>query len=123
MFMSAKNHQHIILLMNEIYWIWKNGNNVTVYQVDTHVHAPTKYRGKWDGKIHGRGGTYFDLALKAVEGKHDAAIYFTDGYAPKVKKRFRIPVLFVLTTDLPKEEYPYPWGKTVKIAGAIARAA
>jgi predicted metal-dependent peptidase len=115
--------KHIGLLMNEVYWIWKNGVKVTVFQCDTHVHKPTKYKGKWDGTVHGRGGTYFDLALDEVEGKYDAAIYFTDGLAPKVKRRYRIPVLFVLTTDLPEEEYPYPWGKTVKIADAIARVA
>jgi predicted metal-dependent peptidase len=114
---------HLKLLWGEVFWIWKNGAKVTVYECDTYVHKPIKYKGKWDGKVHGRGGTYFDLALAAVEkNRHDAAIYFTDGYAPKVKKRFRIPVLFVLTTDLPPEQYPYQWGKTVKIAGAVAAA-
>jgi predicted metal-dependent peptidase len=114
---------HIGLLWAEVFWIWKNGANVTVYECDTHVHKPIKYYGKWDGKVHGRGGTYFDLALEAVEkNRHNAAIYFTDGFAPKVERRFRIPVLFVLTTDLSPEQYPYQWGKTVKIAGAISVA-
>ena len=116
---SMSDHD-IKVLMNEVYWIWKNGAKVTVYQCDTHVHKPTKYRGKWDGKIHGRGGTYFDLALEAVEGKHDAAIYLTDGWAPEVKKRFRIPTLFVLTTDA---DNPYPWGRFVRIPQAALEAA
>lgn len=115
--------KHIGLLWSEVFWIWRSGAKVTVYECDTKVHKPIKYRGKWNGEVHGRGGTYFDLALAEVEkNRHDAAIYFTDGFAPKVERRYRLPVLFVLTTDLPPEDYPYQWGKTVKIAGAISVA-
>lgn len=109
---GSMSDREIVVLMNEIYWIWKNGAKVTVFQCDTRVYGPLKYRGKWDGKVHGRGGTYFDLALDRVEGKFDAAIYFTDGYAPQVKRRYRTPVLFVLTTGA---ENPYRWGRAVRI--------
>jgi len=110
----------IKLLWNEVFWIWKNGAKVTVYECDQEVRKPIKYRGKWNGKVHGRGGTFFDLALDEVEkNRHDAAIYFTDGIAPKVERRYRYPVLFVLTTDMPPEKYPYQWGKTVKVAQSM----
>jgi predicted metal-dependent peptidase len=117
---GSMSDEEIVVLMNEVYWIWRNGAKVTVYQCDTRVHKPLKYRGKWDGKIHGRGGTYFDLALDEVEGKYDAAIYFTDGWAPQVKRRYRMPVLFVLTTEA---ENPYSWSRCVRIPeSAIKRA-
>lgn len=111
------------LFFNEIKWIWKNGAKITVYEADTHVQAEYKFKGKFTGKVHGRGGTDLEPALKKVEGKHDALIYFTDFYAPKIDKKYKIPILWVLTTDLERKDYPYQWGKFVKIQDGKAVAA
>jgi predicted metal-dependent peptidase len=111
------------LFFNEIKWIWKNGARITVYEADTHVQAEYRFKGKFTGKVHGRGGTDLEPALKKVEGKHDALIYFTDFYAPKIDKKYKIPILWVLTTDLERKDYPYQWGKFVKIQDGKAVAA
>jgi predicted metal-dependent peptidase len=65
--------------------------------------------------VHGRGGTELEPVLKAVEGKYDALIYFTDFCAPTITKRYKIPTLWVLTEDMDKENYPYKWGRVIKI--------
>jgi hypothetical protein len=110
------------LFFNEIRWIWKNGAKVTVYEADADVQAVYPFKGKFTGKVHGRGGTDLEPVLKRVEGEHDALVYFTDFYAPKIEKRYRIPVLWVLNTGLEKKDYPVQWGKYVKIEGDKAIA-
>jgi len=115
--------EQLKLFFNEVRWIWKNGAKVTVYEADCQVCAVYPFRGRFDGKVHGRGGTDLEPALKKVEGKHDALVYFTDFYAPKVSKQYRIPILWVLTTEVGKNDYPYPWGRHIKIEDGRARAA
>jgi predicted metal-dependent peptidase len=105
----------LALFFNEIRWIWKNGAVVTVFEADCQVCAEYKFKGKFAGQVHGRGGTDLEPVLKLVERKYDALIYFTDFYAPKISKQYRMPILWVLTTELQKSEYPYPWGKHIKI--------
>jgi predicted metal-dependent peptidase len=110
------------LFFNEVRWIWKNGAKVTVYEADADVQAVYPFKGKFTGKVHGRGGTDLEPVLKRVEGEHDALVYFTDFYAPKIEKRYRIPVLWVLNTGLDKKDYPVQWGRCVKIEGDKAVA-
>jgi predicted metal-dependent peptidase len=107
--------EQLKLFFNEIYWVHKNGAIVTVIEADADVTAIYPYKGKWNGRVHGRGGTDLEPALIEVEKKYDAAIYFTDFYAPEVSRRYRIPTLWVLTTEYDKDEYPYPWGRHIKI--------
>ena len=115
--------EQIVLFFSEIRWIWKNGAKVTIVEADADVcRPPYPYKGKFDGKVAGRGGTDLEPALKLVERKYDAAIYFTDFYAPKVSRRYRIPTLWVLTSDMTKEQYPYPWGRHIKIEDGVAVA-
>jgi predicted metal-dependent peptidase len=111
------------LFFNEIRWIWKNGAIITVYEADCSVCRSYKFRGKWEGKVHGRGGTDLEPVLREVEKRYDALIYFTDFYAPKITKQYRIPILWVLTTELDKAEYPYQWGRHIKIEDGKAIAA
>ncbi len=113
----------LAVFFNEIRWIWKNGAKITVYEADCKVCAEYKFKGKFTGQVHGRGGTDLEPVLKRVEGKHDALVYFTDFYAPKIDKQYKIPVLWVLSTDLNKDDYPYKWGKCVKIQDGKAVAA
>lgn len=100
---------------NEIRWIWKNGALIHVYEADMAIAHDYVYKGVFPVEVHGRGGTDLEPVLKEVEGKYDALIYFTDFYAPKIETRYYIPTLWVLTSDMPHEEYPYKWGKQVKI--------
>jgi predicted metal-dependent peptidase len=117
--------EQLKLFWNEIRWVHKNGAEVWVYECDTVIseRSPFKFKGKWDGKVHGRGGTDLEPPLAACEGKYDALIYFTDFYAAEIKKRYRIPILWVLTTDYEKDQYPYKWGKHIKIDEGKAVAA
>jgi predicted metal-dependent peptidase len=115
--------EQLKVFFNEIKWIWKNGAKITVYEADCQICAEYKFNGKFTGKVHGRGGTDLEPVLKKVEGKHDALIYFTDFYAPKIDKRYKIPILWVLTTELQKKDFPYQWGKCVKIEDGKAVAA
>lgn len=115
--------EQLKLFFNEVRWIWKNGATVTVLEADCSVCAQYKFKGKFDGKVHGRGGTDLEPVLKEVEGKYDALVYFTDFYAPEIKKRYKIPTLWILTTDMEKSEYPCKWGKHIKIEQGKAVAA
>jgi predicted metal-dependent peptidase len=111
------------LFFNEIRWVWKNGAVITVYEADCAICRQYKFKGRWNGKVHGRGGTDLEPVLKEVEGRYDALIYFTDFYAPEIKTRYNIPVLWVLTTELEKSSYPYKWGRHIKIEDGKAVAA
>lgn len=111
------------LFFSEIRWIWKNGAIITVYEADCAIGRIYKFKGKFDGKVTGRGGTDLEPVLKKAEGQHDALIYFTDFYAPVIDKKYKIPILWVLTTELEKKDYPYKWGKHIKIEDGKAVAA
>jgi len=109
------------LFFNEIKWIWKNGANITVYEADMAICHTYKFKGKFNGNVHGRGGTDLEPVLIETEGKYDGLIYFTDFYAPHIEKKYRIPTLWVLTTEMEREQFPYPWGKHIKIEDNRAR--
>lgn len=111
------------VFFNEIRWVWKNGVTITLYEADAAICRTYKFKGRWEGKVHGRGGTDLEPVLKEVEGRYDALIYFTDFYAPVIEKRYNVPVLWVLTTELEKEQYPYKWGRHIKIEEGKAVAA
>jgi predicted metal-dependent peptidase len=111
------------LFFNEIRWIWKSGATVSIIEADCVVaRGPYKFRGTFGGDVHGRGGTDLEPALELVEGRYDACIYFTDFYAPPVSRVYRIPTLWVLTTELEKEKYPAKWGRHIKIEDGKAVA-
>jgi intein/homing endonuclease len=115
--------QQLQLFFNEIRWIWKNGAIISIVEADCSVaHGPYAFKGKWNGEVHGRGGTDLEPALALVEGKYDACIYFTDFYAPPVSRVYRIPTLWVLTTELEKDAYPAQWGRHIKIEDGHAVA-
>jgi len=122
---NSISDEQLVLFWNEINWVRRNGAEVWIYECDTQIspRSPFKYRGKWDGTVHGRGGTDLEPPLKECEGKYDALIYFTDFYAPQIETQYRIPILWVLTTELEKDAYPYRWGKHIKIDDGKAVAA
>jgi predicted metal-dependent peptidase len=115
--------EQLKIFFNEIRWLWKNGVNVTIYEADCKVCKVYKFKGKFNGKVHGRGGTDLEPVLKEVEGKYDALIYFTDFCAPTLSRVYKIPTLWVLHGDMGKESYPAKWGKHVRITDGKAEAA
>ena len=114
--------EKLALFFNEIRWVWRNGSRVTIYEADAAIQHVYQFRGKFTGKVHGRGGTNLEPVLQEVVTHHfDALIYFTDFYAPSIEKRYNIPILWVLTTELEKEQFPYKWGRFIKIEGEKSR--
>jgi predicted metal-dependent peptidase len=85
----------------EIYHIWKQGAEVKVVECDMVIGATYLYQGKAPNEVHGRGGTSFDPPIRfANETYHpDAIIYFTDGIAPAVKVKPRMPILWMLSAQ------------------------
>ena len=111
------------IFFNEIRWIWKNGVQVVVYEADCRVCATYPFKGKFTGKVHGRGGTDLEPVLREVEGHYDALIYFTDFFAPAISRQYRIPTLWVLHSDMDRENYPAKWGRHIRIDEGKAVAA
>jgi len=110
------NETDLIEFFREIMAIYRNGVKVTIIEADCKVCRTYLFRGKFLGEVHGRGGTNLEPALKYVDERcFDAHIYFTDFYAPAIEKRYKTPVLWVLTSDLSKDQYPYKWGMKVNI--------
>jgi predicted metal-dependent peptidase len=104
------------IFFNEIRWIWRNGALVDIIEADCIVaKGPYRFKGRFDGEVHGRGGTDLEPALKVVEGKYDACIYFTDFQAPKISRKYRVPVLWVLTEDMSPAFYPADWGRKIRL--------
>jgi predicted metal-dependent peptidase len=115
--------EQLKIFFNEIRWVWKNGAIMVVYEADCTVQAVYAFKGKFTGKVHGRGGTDLEPVLREVEGKYDALIYFTDFYAPHVSRQYKIPTLWVLHTGVTRDQYPAKWGRHIKITEGIAEAA
>jgi len=113
------------LFCGEIHWILKNGSvNITVFEADAEIQAVYPFKGKFTGEIHGRGGTELEpVLMRVTEERFDSLIYFTDFYAPKIEHRYNIPILWVLTTELDRADFPYQWGRFIKIEdGKAVRA-
>jgi predicted metal-dependent peptidase len=104
------------IFFNEVMWIWRNGAQVTIMEADADVKRCYPFNGKFKGEVWGRGGTDLAPALEAAEkGKYDLAIYFTDFCAPKLPRRYKVPVLWVINEFPPKENWPCDWGCVVEI--------
>jgi len=68
--------------MGEIYHIYKCGVDITIVQCDTQIRSIEPYKGKFEMKAYGRGGTEFDPVLEYFnenQKKYTSLVYFTDG--------------------------------------------
>jgi predicted metal-dependent peptidase len=108
---------------SEIMWLWRNGVKITIYECDARIGRIYPFKGKFDGKVTGRGGTDLEPVLKAVEGQYDALIYFTDFYAPNIEKVYRIPILWVLDSEIGAESFPVKYGRKIFISDGKAKVA
>lgn len=98
----------------EIQHVWKSGVAVDIVECDSRIHNVIEYKGKFDGKVHGRGGTSFSPAahyFNTHRRKYSALVYFTDGYAP-IDFTLNGPSVWIITSDGNHQDYP---GKTVYI--------
>jgi len=67
--------------MNEIHHLHKAGVDISIVQCDTKINSIEDYKGKFELKISGRGGTSFDPVLEYYQNhrEYTSLIYFTDG--------------------------------------------
>lgn len=100
----------------EINSIHKNGVSVTVIEADDKVCDSYRFKGKFRGSVHGRGGTDLEPALDWVDkNDFDAHVYFTDFFAPAFTTRYKTPVLWVLTSNMDPSSYPCQSGIKVNL--------
>ena len=96
---GSVSESELLEFMSEIYHIWKTGVEVTIIQCDTRIRSIDEYKGTFEMKFHGRGGTEFDPVLEYFNenrNKFNSLIYFTDGECYTDVKP-RNPVLWVLS--------------------------
>lgn len=96
---KSVSEPELLEFMSEIYHIWKTGVEVTIIQCDTHIRSIDEYKGTFEMKFHGRGGTQFNPVLEYFNenrNKFNSLIYFTDGECYTDVKP-RNPVLWVLS--------------------------
>ncbi len=69
--------------MNEMHHIYKTGVDITLVQCDTYIRDISEYKGTYDLKIHGRGGTDFTPVIEYFNenSSYTSLVYFTDGEA------------------------------------------
>ena len=113
---SSIEESQLVVFLNEVRWIWRGGADVTIIESDCEVRTSYHFNGRFNGKFEGGGGTDLEPALEFVEGKFDAAVYFTDFVAPKISRKYRIPILWILSRDQEKEDWPCDWGRVIKIS-------
>ena len=79
---GSVNKSELEDFFSEITHIYKAGARITILECDSKISANYEYTGKWDGTIHGRGGTDFkpviDYYRKNIKD-YAALVYFTDG--------------------------------------------
>lgn len=79
---GSVNEEELKEFMNEIYYIYKCGVDVTIIQCDVDIKSIEKYDGKLELGVVGRGGTNFDPVLEYFNENQrtfTSLIYFTDG--------------------------------------------
>ncbi|BDD04352.1 vWA domain-containing protein [Aureibacter tunicatorum] len=96
---GSMSKQEIELLFGEVYHIWKNGAEMTVVEFDTIIHNVYSYQGVPPKEVKGRGGTCFDEVIRLANDKirPDVTVFFTDGYADKIRVNPRKPLMWMIT--------------------------
>ena len=101
---------------SEINHIYKAGAQIDILEFDHAVQRVYQYTGKWDGSIHGRGGTSFFEPVNWFNPRrniYSAFVLFTDGYASTQNLHPMKEMIWIITSDGDKSNR-YP-GKTVFI--------
>lgn len=111
---GSVSNEELIDFFNEINHVWKTGADITIIENDSTIQNISKYTGKWNGEVHGRGGTAFEDAVNwfnAHRRDFNTIIFFTDGYAD-VDLNIMGQSIWVITSDGKHQKYP---GQTLYI--------
>lgn len=86
--------------MGQIHHVWKSGTKVTIVDADAGIADVKEYKGKFDGKRSGNGGTDFDPAIKYFNDHKEfcALVYFTDGECVPPSTKPRKAPLWVISS-------------------------
>ena len=93
---------------SEITYIYKAGARITILECDAKITANYEYNGKWNGKVHGRGGTSFQPVIDYYRHNmkdYSALVYFTDGECTIPDNTPR-DTIWVITSSGYRQEYP-----------------
>lgn len=99
---------------SEITHIYKTGARITILECDSKISANYEYNGKWNGKVHGRGGTDFQPVIDYYRNNlknYATLVYFTDGECT-IPTNTPKNTIWVITSSGCHQDYP---GKTLYI--------
>jgi predicted metal-dependent peptidase len=117
---GSVSDKDLMEFFSEITHMYKTGVTIDIAQCDSQIDDLSTFKGKFDGRIHGRGGTNFEEPVKLFnkEKKYATLIYLTDGYAPVPSTKPRAQMMWVLSpngltvNDANKQGFP---GVKIKI--------
>ena len=112
---GSVNKRELEDFFSEITHIYKAGARITILECDSKISANYEYTGKWDGTVHGRGGTDFkpviDYYRKNIKD-YAALVYFTDGECSIPDNVPRDTIWVITSAGDHNKEYP---GRTLFI--------
>ena len=97
--------------MSEIYHIWKAGANIDIVECDAKINRMYPFKGTFDGKFNGRGGTDYRPVIdyyNASRKYYSTLVFFTDGYAPTNTFKVLKQMIWVITSNGNRNNR-YPW--------------
>lgn len=105
---GSVSNDELTEFFSEITYIYKAGARITILECDSKISAIYEYNGKWDGKVHGRGGTNFQPVIdyyRKNRRDYSALVYFTDG---ECTIPINVPrdVVWVITSSGAHQDYP-----------------
>lgn len=92
----------------------KQDIEMRVIEFDTSVCREYPFE-KWDGTITGRGGTDYEPVIKYTNEHskiYNTVVIFTDGYCSLPATKSLLPIIWVISSDGNKQDYP---GKVIYI--------
>lgn len=123
--MKMKRKQHILVAVdtsgsvnkkelqeffNEIHYIYNTGATVDIIECDYKIQRIYPYKGKFEGKIKGGGGTLFSPVINHYNKYRDSystLVFFTDGFAPIDDFKVTKQMIWVITSNGNKDnKYP-----------------
>lgn len=111
---GSVSNQELCDFFSEINHIYKAGAIIDVLECDTRITANYQYSGKFEGKVHGRGGTDFNPPIEYYNQnrkEYTSFVFFTDGYA-SIDLRPLKDMIWIITSNGNKQNYP---GKVIYI--------
>lgn len=99
---GSVSEKELLDFFSEIYHVYKCGIEVDIVECDAAISPVYEYKGKFPGKVHGRGGTNFQPVIDFFDAhrkEYSTLIYFTDGECTPPTKS-RLPMLWVISSNI-----------------------